>query len=238
MKFVHLFSCKAVDQIALRRETEMLKKVDDIRAKLLTEDKIKKYIDGDTSNGVDKLLAILPLPDVYQRDAGGSVSVDLRLGRWFLTMRASRHPVMDLAIDRSQHEVTVTNRHFVAFGDQFILHPGKFVLGATLEWVRLPSNLAAYVSGKSSLGRRGLIIETAMGVHPGFSGCITLEIANVGEIPIALRLGMQICQCYFHELIGDTGNISRSLLAGFRRPTLKNIEVDSLVAKMKERFEA
>jgi deoxycytidine triphosphate deaminase len=76
------------------------------------------------------------------------------------------------------------------------LHPGQFVLGETLEWIRLPKNLVAFVIGKSTWGRDGLIIATAIGVHPNFSGILTLEISNVGEIPIYLYPGLAIAQLF------------------------------------------
>lgn len=89
---------------------------------------------------------------------------------------------------------------YVPFGSTFIVHPGRFVLAATLEWVRVPETLGGFITGKSTIGRRGLIIETAAGLHPCFSGCITLELANSGEVPIALVPGMRICQVFFHKL--------------------------------------
>jgi dCTP deaminase len=173
-------------------------------------------------------LALHPVPSNSADSSKGSVSIDLRLGRWFLTLKHARHEIIDVVDEFSSHASMISNRHFVPFGGRFVLHPGKFVLGATLEWIRLPSNLGGYVSGKSSWGRRGLIIETAMGIHPGFSGCITLEIANVGEIPIALRPGMQICQCYFHDTVGGDNQKAQSVHAGFRRPTVGRLEKDFL----------
>jgi dCTP deaminase len=100
-----------------------------------------------------------------------------------------------------------------------VLHPGKFVLGITLEWLRLPGDLAGYVTGKSSLGRRGLIIETAAGVQPGFAGCLTLELANVGEIPVKLVPGMKICQLFLHKTMSVNSRAS-SQFKGARKPGL------------------
>src|SRR3954467_386484 len=65
-----------------------------------------------------------------------------------------------------------SNRFFVPFGKRFYLHPGKFALGMTLEWLRMPKCLTGSVVGKSSWGRRGLVIETAPCVHPGYLGCL------------------------------------------------------------------
>jgi dCTP deaminase len=119
----------------------------------------------------------------------------------------------------------------VPFGETFVLHPGRFVLGSTVEWIKLPNNYAAYVVGKSTLGRRGIIIETAAGVHPGFSGCLTLEIANVGEIPVKLKAGQLICQVFFHTLDGKPGS-SKTGLAGQRKPRLGQINEDIVMSRL------
>ncbi len=117
------------------------------------------------------------------------------------------------------------------FGKEFILQPRGFVLGVTLEWVRLPSNLAGYVIGRSSWGRRGLIIATAAGVHPGFTGCLTLELSNVGEIPIAIKPGIPICQLFLHTT-EQTDLVDKSVFVGLRRPTLGKIDLDDVAKKL------
>ncbi len=84
------------------------------------------------------------------------------------------------------------------------MHPGQLVLGSTLEYVQLPRDLMAYVIGKSSWGRMGLVIATATKVDPGFKGCITLEIVNEGEIPLVLYPGLPIAQLVLHAVVdGD-----------------------------------
>lgn len=159
-------------------------------------------------------LSITPRPIRKEVEEGGA-SIDLHLGRWFSTMRQSNIALVEMTKD--QH--AVSKEHFVAFDGSFILHPGKFVLGITLEWIALPGNLAGLVTGKSSLGRRGLIIETASGIQPGFAGCLTLELANVGEIPIELRPGMKICQIFLTET--KSYHISaKSQFKGSRKPGL------------------
>ena len=84
-------------------------------------------------------------------------------------------------------------------GDEpFILHPGEFVLGQTLEWVELPDDLVARLEGKSRLGRLGLLIHSTAGyVDPGWKGNLTLELSNVANLPIALYFGMKIGQISF-----------------------------------------
>jgi dCTP deaminase len=95
--------------------------------------------------------------------------------------------------------------------------------------------LTAYVIGKSSLGRRGLIIATATGVHPGFKGCLTLELSNVGEIPVAIKPGMEICQIFIHETSKeDSENIDRSQFVGSRKPRLGVVTLDTFAQKLSQ----
>jgi len=129
-------------------------------------------------------------------------------------------------------EQNITTKHYVPLGRDFILHPNAFVLAATLEWLRMPRKLCGFVTGKSSWGRRGLIIETAPGVHPGFVGCLTLEIANVGEMPIRLITGTKICQLYLHTMDGDVEEVDQSDFLGQRQPRLGKIRLDHFVKKL------
>jgi dCTP deaminase len=91
---------------------------------------------------------------------------------------------------------------YVTLGDSIVLHPHNLVLGETLEFVRLPSNVVGYVVGRSSWGREGLVVATAIGIHPGFAGPITLELRNLGEVPIRLYPGDLICQLFLHDVVG------------------------------------
>ncbi len=122
-------------------------------------------------------------------------SIDVRLDRYFRVFENHRYPHIDPA--EAQDDLT---REVQAEGDEpFILHPGEFVLGSTYEEVSLPADLAARVEGKSSLGRLGLLTHATAGfVDPGFSGHVTLELANVATLPIKLYPGMKIGQfCFF-----------------------------------------
>jgi dCTP deaminase len=94
---------------------------------------------------------------------------------------------------------------YVPFGKSIVLHPQKFVLGCTLEYVRVPEGHVAYVIGRSSWGRLGLVVATAIGIHPGYSGCITLELRNLGETPIVLYPGQTIAQVFVHRVEGARG---------------------------------
>jgi dCTP deaminase len=114
---------------------------------------------------------------------------------------------------------------------RYVLHPGHFVLGATMEWIRFPAKLSGYVVGKSSWGRRGLVIATAVGIHPGFSGCLTLEITNLGEMPIEIIPGMQICQLFIHDVSTQSERKDRAYAK--RRPVLGSIRLDRIAEKLR-----
>ena len=183
---------------------------------------------------LSEALLIAPKPDAQTISQTGAASIDLRLGTWFITTRLSRHALMDIYSKNDDYptEENVTTKHYVPFGKKFILHPGSFVLAATLEWIRMPNRYAGYVTGKSSWGRRGLIIETASGVHPGFTGCLTLELANVGEVPIAIMPGTKICQLFLHKLEGANFTASNSLFNAHRQPRLGQIQLDDFAEKL------
>ncbi len=122
-------------------------------------------------------------------------SVDVRLDRYFRIFENHRYPVIDPAVEQSE-----LTRMVEPDGDEaFVLHPGEFVLGATLELVTLPDDIAARLEGKSSLGRLGLLTHSTAGfIDPGFTGHITLELSNMATLPIKLYPGMKIGQlCFF-----------------------------------------
>ena len=125
-------------------------------------------------------------------------SVDLHLDRRFRVFRNNRYAYIDVRAPQPDLTELLT----VADDEPFILHPGEFVLGQTLEWVELPDDLVARLEGKSStLGRLGLLIHSTAGyVDPGWKGNLTLELSNVANLPIALYFGMRIGQISFFQM--------------------------------------
>jgi dCTP deaminase len=178
-------------------------------------------------------VAVIPEPSLKDLEHSGEASINLRLGRWFLVVRQSNETHIEATAGYPDKVQRVSKQYYVPFGSEFVLHPGRFVLGVTLEWLRLPTSYTAFVVGKSSLGRRGIIIETAAGVHPGFSGCLTLEIANVGELPVTMVPGMLICQLFVHAMEGDSAS-SQTPHAGQRKPRLGQIREDAILQKLKK----
>ena len=138
-------------------------------------------------------IVIDPLGD----DAIQPSSVDLHCDSLFRVFRNDTTPF----IDPKQSQEDLTELVEVAEDGAFILHPGEFVLGQTLEWVELPDDLVARLEGKSSLGRLGLLIHSTAGyVDPGWKGTLTLELSNVANLPIALYFGMRIGQISFFRM--------------------------------------
>jgi dCTP deaminase len=135
--------------------------------------------------------------DPFIPEAVQPSSVDLHLDRRFRVFRNSRYPYIDVRVDQPD----MTELVEIAGDDPFILHPGEFVLGSTLERVQLPNDLVARLEGKSSLGRLGLLIHSTAGyVDPGWEGNLTLELSNVANLPITLYDGMKIGQISFQRL--------------------------------------
>lgn len=142
-------------------------------------------------------ITITPKPDI--KEQLGSNSIDLRLGNFFRVFDYSRFAY----IDPFNKEATqaVTKEVKVKKGTPFIIHPGDFVLGTTIEYVEIPDDMVGSLEGRSSIGRLGVIIHSTAGsIECGFRGNITLELANMGKMPVALYPEMRICSLSFTQL--------------------------------------
>ena len=135
--------------------------------------------------------------DPYAPELLQPSSLDVRVDRYFRVFRNSRYPFID--VKAKQEELTELVE--VVGDEAFILHPGEFVLGSTLERVTLPDDLVARLEGKSSLGRLGLLIHSTAGfIDPGWDGHVTLELSNVANLPITIYPEMKIGQLSFVQL--------------------------------------
>jgi dCTP deaminase len=192
---------------------------------MLSAGRIRELIEKAASDP-QKGIGICPSPLDIREDQISGASVDVRLGRWFLVLQQSKRSEIDLTKSENDGIEEIDGKYYyVPFGEKFIVHPGRFVLGVTLEWLRIPGDIGGYITGKSSLGRRGLIIETAAGIQPGFSGCLTLEIFNCGEVPIGVTPGMRIAQVFFHDVKGDKLE-KDSRFSGRRKPIFGTFQSD------------
>ena len=135
--------------------------------------------------------------DPYDPDQVQPSSVDVRLGDSFRVFHNHRVSSIDLRDPPDN----LTEEVVIAEGEPFVIHPGEFCLGRTLEWVELADDIVSRVEGKSSIGRLGLIVHATAGfVDPGWKGTLTLEFANLTRVPIKLYAGLPIAQLSFMQL--------------------------------------
>src|SRR6266446_186467 len=156
---------------------------------VLSDVDIKRYI----ASGKINITPELP-PEQF-----GSCSVDFRLGNEFSVFEYSRHPYIDLK-DRGSLQ-DIMRKVVVPNGEAFVLQPRDFVLAITEESLDLGTDVLGRLEGRSSLGRIGIIVHGTAGLFdPGWIGKATLELSNLGRMPVALYPGMRICSFTFEQL--------------------------------------
>lgn len=157
--------------------------------------------------------------DPYNPDSVQPASVDVCLDRIFRVFNLG-HAISHIDPAARQDGLTSLVR---AGAEGFMLHPGQFVLGSTVERVVLGDTTAARLEGKSSLGRLGLVIHSTAGfIDPGFDGHVTLELSNAAPLPIRLHVGMKIGQLCFFRLSSPAAepyNARRNRYQGQQGPT-------------------
>ena len=135
--------------------------------------------------------------DPYDESLLQPSSLDVRVDRYFRVFHNARYPYIDV----KEPQDALTEEVEIKGDDPFILHPGEFVLGSTLERVTLPDDIVGRLDGKSSLGRLGLLIHSTAGfIDPGWDGHVTLELSNVANLPITIYYGMKIGQLSFVQM--------------------------------------
>ena len=161
----------------------------------------------------DGTISIDPLEDYQIQPA----SVDLRLGTHFLVV--DEHSTEIITMDAPIHYREINK-------EEIIIPPQSFVLATTMEAIRLPNNMTAFVEGRSSIGRMGLFIQNAGWVDPGFEGEITLEVYNANSLPIRLNSGRRICQLVFAQMDQTTLNPYRGKYQGQRKARGSEVRQD------------
>jgi dCTP deaminase len=135
----------------------------------------------------------------------GPSSFDLRLGYEFGIINTRKIEKIDTKSMEKYEEVIQKEKHTAEEG--VVIHPGEFILGSTLETIKVPDNLVARIEGRSSYGRLGIIVHTTAGfVDPGFEGDITLEIQNLGNAPVKLYPEDRVCQVVFETMTSEAEN--------------------------------
>ena len=156
---------------------------------ILSDRDIKKYLD-------EGKIEIDPLEDEKQIQPS---SVDMRLGDEFKVFKVIRKPYIDPKDPEDLASYMESTK--VPQGEAFIIHPNEFALATTHEYVKLPDDIVARVEGRSSMGRLGVTMHVTAGfIDPGFEGKITLEISNIGAMPVALYPGQRVCQIVFETM--------------------------------------
>jgi len=135
----------------------------------------------------------------------GPSSFDLRLGYEFGVLETRKIKAIDTRQMEKYSDIKETKK--VTPGEGMVVHPGEFVLGSTLEVVKVPDNMVARIEGRSSYARLGLIPHAAAGfVDAGFEGKITLEIQNLGNVPITIYPEERFCQVAFEKMSSEAEN--------------------------------
>ncbi len=159
-------------------------------------------------------LKVEPLEDFMIQPA----SVDLRLGRHFL--KVDEHDFDIIRMDQPIRYVEIER-------DEIVIPPLTFMLATTLEYIKLPNDLTAFVEGRSSVGRIGLFVQNAGWVDPGFEGELTLELFNANRQPIRLRTGRRICQLVFARMDRAAEHPYRGKYLGQRKPMGSRLHEDT-----------
>lgn len=161
--------------------------------------------EGVTTLGANGVVTRLFHPNPAQRlvispaclSSPRGASIDVRLGKHFIVFERSSTPAVS-AIGRGARRLQAAVEK--SWDDFFVLHPGELVLASTLEYIVIPSDIAATVITRSSYGRLGLITATAIFIHPWFKGCLTLELVNLGQVPLELQPGERIAQLVLQKI--------------------------------------
>jgi dCTP deaminase len=151
---------------------------------ILSDDTLRRMI-------AEKSIVVDPI-EPYQIQPA---SIDLRLGRQFL--KIDENTLDSLTLDSEVPYIRIEK-------DEIVIPPHSFLLATTVEFIRIPSNVTAFVEGRSSIGRMGLFIQNAGWVDPGFEGNITLELFNANRLPLRLSSGRRICQIVFAFMDKET----------------------------------
>lgn len=187
---------------------------------ILSDKTIKEYLK-------EGKIGFEPLTDEKQIQPS---SIDMRLGDEFKVFKVIRKPYIDP--DDEEDLASYMESTIVPEGEAFIIHPNEFALATTLEYVKLPDDIVARVEGRSSMGRLGVTMHVTAGfIDPGFEGKITLEISNIGSMPVALYPGQRVCQIVFETMTTPSelpyGHPERnSKYMGQTRPESSRIKLD------------
>jgi len=166
-------------------------------------------------------------------------SIDLFLGNHFIVTKSARFSALEARSDYAKKDVETTGveknvasyqeKVLVPFEGQLVIHPGSLILGVTWQYIGLPKDIHAQVVARSTWGRAGLTVATAVVVHPGFVGCLTLELVNNGNAPITLYPGARVAQIVFMtvEPTDTSDTVSVSKYCGMTEPAFTKLHEEA-----------
>lgn len=199
----------------------------------LSHDEVKRRLFDETDSGnAERAIFINPRLNLSDFISKKSTAIDCRLGRWFLEKKISGFKANSFSgEDETLHKYSMMHeKKFINFGKEYVLHSGQSCLAITLEWFGFPADVGGRIDGKSSLARHFLQVQLASNVHPGFFGCLTLEITNYGPTPIYLEPGMPIGQVVFYKITGASG--VKTSYGGNRFPTVFPLRKDIFMERL------
>lgn len=205
--------------------------------RLLTREQLKESLASDDPDSIF-------LDPLLRADQVGEVSVDLRLGYDFMVSVLTRSPAVELgsAPDAKFRGIqTYFQETRRTLGERFVLYPHQLVLGTTVEYLSLPSNVYTDVAVRSSYARLGIGISTSL--QPGWRGCIPLELFNHGNTPVELVVGSCVCQAKFFQFDGEASYVRpevRRKYFGSIRPVVSRAERDgdlAVLSRVSDAFE-
>jgi dCTP deaminase len=153
----------------------------------------------------EKPIIVTPILD--QGSQLGPCGIDVRLGKQFIVFNENIQDVFSFDIEKYKNIGIYHEEIVLSMKEPIIIHPGKVIIGSTFEYISVPTDLECQVEGRSSWARLGLVIATASTIEPGFKGMITLELSNIGKIPITLYPGLRIAQLIFHQMTVNENEI-------------------------------
>lgn len=174
---------------------------------LSIDELIDRIYKGDTSD--PSCIFVVPAPRPKEIK---DTSIDLILGGHFIVTKTAKFSSLQAREKATKKDIaSYQERVLIPFDGQIVLHPGTFILGVTWQYIGLPGDIQGQVLARSTWGRAGLTVATAVAVHPNFSGCLTLELVNNGNAPITLYPGSRIAQIVFmHSEPGRTTRVTQA----------------------------
>jgi|GEM_PF-1461361 len=182
-------------QLSGKQYTVVIKKKEPVRIKRAQKGAPSAFeiLNKIFTANISERLIITPHLEIEPHDG----TIDLRLGTKFLLYRLTEYGTINPLTITSEAAHELLDKQQLQWGEKFVLHPRQLLLASTFEYVSIPPDLGASVITRSSYGRLGLITATSIFVHPGFKGCLTLELTNVGNSPIELCPGERVAQLVF-----------------------------------------